>query len=130
MLRTSDKFNVACISCPTLFKHLHYFLKEAKEHPEIENFKDLIEKIDIKLFEYDKRFEIYGEDFYFYDYKNPLDFDSKLEKYFDLVISDPPYLSQECHIKTGMTVRKIAKDDFKLIVCTGKYLLYFNKKHF
>lgn len=98
---------------------MHYYLKEAKCWPDIDNFEELIEKIDIKLFEYDKRFEMYGEDFYFYDYNNPLEINSKLEKYFDMVISDPPYLSQDCHIKTGMTVRKITKDDFKLIVCTG-----------
>ncbi|CAF0948200.1 unnamed protein product [Brachionus calyciflorus] len=118
-LKTSTHFNVACVSCPTLFKTLHFYLKEAKQHTEIDNFSELVNKIDIKLFEYDKRFEIYGEDFKFYDYKNPLDFDSKLEQYFDLIISDPPYLSQECHLKTAMTIRKIAKNDLKLIVCTG-----------
>lgn len=115
---------MACISCPTLFKALHYYLKEAKSWSDIDNFDELIEKIDIKLFEYDKRFEIYGDDFYFYDYNNPLDFNSSLEKYFDMVISDPPYLSQDCHIKTGMTVRKITKDDFKLIVCTGNRMIF------
>lgn len=117
--RTNTTFNIACVSCPTLFKYLHHYLKELKDHPDVENFKENIEKIDIKLFEYDKRFELYGEDFLFYDYNKPLEIDTKLDKYFDLIISDPPYLSQECHIKTGMTVRKIGKDDFKLIVCTG-----------
>ena len=78
------------------------------------------------MFEYDKRFDCYGFEFYsFYDYKNPLDLDPKFENYFDLIIADPPYLSNECHIKTGMTIRKLGKPDkLKLIICTGNFFLF------
>lgn len=115
----SRPYRVACISCPTLFKYLHKYLKEDKSHPEFSELNsEICAKIDIKLFEYDKRFEIYGEDFAFYDYKNPLDV--QFENYFDLIIADPPFLSSECHIKTGMTIRKVGKgDNLKLIICTG-----------
>lgn len=95
-------------------------MKIKKSHPD---FKQLNEQtsndIDIKLFEYDKRFEIYGQDFILYDYKNPLNFSKNFENYFDLVIADPPFLSSECHIKTGMTIRKVGTENLKLIICTG-----------
>jgi EEF1A lysine methyltransferase 1 len=95
-------------------------LKIKKSHPD---FKQLNEQtsndIDIKLFEYDKRFEIYDQDFILYDYKNPLNFSKNFENYFDLVIADPPFLSSECHIKTGMTIRKVGTENLKLIICTG-----------
>ncbi len=95
-------------------------MKIKKSHSD---FKQLNEQtsndIDIKLFEYDKRFEIYGEDFILYDYKNPLNFSKNFENHFDLVIADPPFLSSECHIKTGMTIRKVGTENLKLIICTG-----------
>ena len=123
-LESKKPFRVACISCPTLFKTLHSYLKDLKSHPD---FKDLNEErctqIDIKLFEYDSRFEIYGNDFIFYDYKKPLEFNESLEHYFDLIIADPPFLSGECHIKTGMTIKKIGKENLKLIICTGYSLI-------
>jgi EEF1A lysine methyltransferase 1 len=94
-------------------------LKEAKTHPTISSFEKNLERINIKLFEYDKRFEIYGNDFVFYDYKEPLNFDQNLNDFFDLIIVDPPFLADECQIKTGMTIKKVGKSNHKLIVCTG-----------
>ena len=94
-------------------------MKEAKTHPTIRSFEKNLERINIKLFEYDKRFEIYGNDFVFYDYKEPLNFDQNLKDFFDLIIADPPFLADECQIKTGMTIKKVGKSNHKLIVCTG-----------
>ena len=45
-----------------------------------------------------------------------------LFNHFDLIIADPPFLSEECHTKTGMTIRKLGKADHKIIICTGKVL--------
>jgi len=119
----SRPYKIACISCPTLFKTLHNYLKDLKSHPDFRNLNEETSKqIEIKLFEYDKRFELYGHDFQFYDYKEPLGVNQTFEKYFDLVIADPPFLSDECQIKTGMTIRKVGKDNMKLIICTGKKL--------
>lgn len=102
-------------------------MKDLKTHSDFKEFnEETSQQIEIKLFEYDKRFEIYGDDFEFYDYKEPLNLKQTFEKHFDLVIADPPFLSGECHIKTGMTIRKVGKDDMKLIICTGKYVV----KHF
>lgn len=65
------RFNIACVSCPTLYKYLHKYLKELKSHPELPELgEETAGSIDIKVFEYDQRFNIYGEDFVFYDYKN------------------------------------------------------------
>ena len=37
---------------------------------------------------------------------------------FEVVLADPPYLSDECLTKTAITIRKLATD--KIILCTGK----------
>ncbi len=95
-------------------------MKDLKKHETIPDLELYLSKIRVTLFEYDKRFEIYGTDFIFYDYKDPLNFKEELSSHFDLIVADPPYLASECQIKTGMTIRKIGKQDLKLIVCTGK----------
>ncbi len=98
MFRSSKAtFNIACISCPTLFKSLHAYLKEARSHEDIADLAQYLDRIDIKLFEYDRRFD----------------------SHFDMIISDPPYLADECHIKTGMTVRKLGTEKHRLLICTG-----------
>ena len=74
------------------------------------------------LLEYDKRFSGFGEDFIFYDYKNPLGIPRELASGFDVVFADPPFLSDECLTKTAVTVKFMAKD--KIILCTGTYYIY------
>uniref|UniRef100_A0A1I8BVS3 Protein-lysine N-methyltransferase n=1 Tax=Meloidogyne hapla TaxID=6305 RepID=A0A1I8BVS3_MELHA len=99
---------IACISCPSLIAH---FMKA-------EQFKQ--EKIEVKLFEYDKRFQQrYPTSFIHYDYRNPLNIDKYYSEYFDFIIADPPFLSDECFIKVAQTIRILAKPKFKLIFCTG-----------
>jgi len=72
---------------------------------------------ELILLEYDKRFESYC-DFIFYDYNEPLKLPDKLQaKSCDLVIIDPPFLSEECLTKAAVTVKHLAKD--KIILCTG-----------
>ncbi len=103
-----------------MFKFVHNYIYNLKEHDKIKDFEKYTSKINIKLFEYDKRFEIYGSNYIFYDYKNPLNLDSEFNNFFNLIISDPPYLAPECHIKTGMTIKKIGiAENLKLIICTG-----------
>lgn len=75
------------------------------------------------LLEYDKRFSTYGPSFIFYDYKEPLHLpDSLSEKYFDVVVADPPFLSEECLAGMSKTILFLAKN--KIILCTGKFLKY------
>ncbi len=73
----------------------------------------------IFLLEYDRRFAVYGEQFSFYDYNNPLELAGSLQEHtFDLVVADPPFLAQECMEKTAITVKFLAKS--KVLFCTGK----------
>ena len=71
------------------------------------------------LLEYDRRFEIYGEGFVFYDYNEPLSLPEKLvEHSFDMVVADPPFISEECLRKMAQTVSFLAKG--KILLCTGE----------
>ena len=70
-LFTRKRFSIACVSCPTLFQYLHKYLREFKRHPELPSLdEETAQAIDIKVFEYDSRFNVYGQDFVFYDYKH------------------------------------------------------------
>ena len=93
---------IACISCPTLYLKL----KEMRPH-----------KCELILLEYDLRFQAH-EGFIFYDYSEPLKLPAELEsKSCDVVIVDPPFLSEECLSKAAITARHLAKE--KVILCTG-----------
>ncbi|KAI4469820.1 hypothetical protein MML48_1g08749 [Holotrichia oblita] len=115
-----DKF--ALISCPTLYKPL-------------KNKLGIHYDVPVHLYEYDTRFAIYGCDFIKYDYNSPLNIPQMYRNYYDLVIADPPFLSEECLKKTAETIKYISKD--KIILCTGaimetlaKELLSLNKAKF
>lgn len=79
--------------------------------------KTIFDLFSVILLEYDRRFEVHGSNFIFYDYNTPLKLPSDLEHTFDLVVADPPFLSEECIEKTSETIKHLAKD--KIIVCTG-----------
>ncbi|XP_023015409.2 EEF1A lysine methyltransferase 1 [Leptinotarsa decemlineata] len=106
-----DNGKIALVSCPTLYKKMR---RKARENCEI------------TLFEYDKRFSVYGKDFIFYDYKSPLDVPRDKSDYYDLVIADPPFLSDECLTKTAVTIRFLTKD--KIILCTGAVMADMAKR--
>lgn len=71
----------------------------------------------VKLFEYDKRFSVYGSDYIFYDYNEPMKFDKELLNSFDLVVVDPPFLSEECLTKSLLTTKSLTRKH--VILCTG-----------
>ncbi|CAI4224707.1 unnamed protein product [Auanema sp. JU1783] len=102
---------VACVSSPTLMK---YFQEE----------QEVIDgKIQLKVFEFDDRFRLkYPDEFVFYDYKQPATFPPELKEYFDVVVVDPPFLSDECLVKTAQTVRLLSRPDTKIILCTGSIM--------
>ncbi|XP_069496042.1 EEF1A lysine methyltransferase 1 isoform X2 [Ambystoma mexicanum] len=94
---------IACVSAPSVYQKL----------------KDLkCEDYYACVLEYDKRFSVYGEEFIFYDYNYPLNLPKRIEQHsFDIVIADPPYLSDECLGKTAQTVKYLTKG--KILLCTG-----------
>lgn len=76
----------------------------------------------VKIFEYDRRFASYGDDFVYYDFNeadNP-ECLQEFQNYFDLVIVDPPFLSEECMKKISTIVKKVVKADGKIIFCSGE----------
>ena len=77
------------------------------------------EAVKLHILEYDSRFEKFGEDFVFYDYNKPLEIHKNMKNYYDIVVADPPFLSEECLTKTAITVKFMAKD--KILLCTGKF---------
>lgn len=103
---------VALLSSPSLYHHV----------------KEVVN--NVTLFEYDQRFASIGEDFKHFDYNRATE-DDYLEEYrksFDLIIADPPFLSEECIEKMGIIVRKIAKDDCKTVLCSGYAVKEWAKK--
>ncbi|XP_051016579.1 EEF1A lysine methyltransferase 1 [Acomys russatus] len=94
---------IACVSAPSVYQKLQELRRE---------------HVSACIFEYDKRFAIYGEEFIFYDYNNPLDLPGRVTSHsFDIVVADPPYLSEECLRKTSETIRFLTQG--KILLCTG-----------
>lgn len=94
---------IACVSAPSVYQKLRELCRE--------NFT-------VYIFEYDKRFAMYGEEFIFYDYNNPLDLPERIAAHsFDIVIADPPYLSEECLRRTSETIKYLTRG--KILLCTG-----------
>lgn len=42
-----------------------------------------------------------------------------MSNFYDLVIADPPFLSDECLTKTALTIKFLAKKD--IVLCTGTF---------
>ncbi|RIB19149.1 putative N6-adenine methyltransferase-domain-containing protein [Gigaspora rosea] len=99
LAHTNSESRIACISTPTVFVKLKSIIPPLKQI--------------INLFEFDTRFDIYGFDFFQYDYKTPTKFRdcSKLRNTFDFIVVDPPFLSEDCFTKTMITVRWLGKKD-------------------
>lgn len=106
----TEQKSIACISCPTLFDKLFDKLQT------IEN-----NSINLTLFEFDRRFETkYPLNFVYYDYNQPID-DYMRRKFsqhsFDIVIADPPFLSEDCMNKVIETIKYLTEK--KVLICSG-----------
>ena len=105
---------IAVVSAPSVYVQLRNILAEcgAESRPKI------------CLLEFDRRFEVLGSDFVFYDFQHPLQLPAELRGQFDRVICDPPFLSEDCQAKTALTVRFLARswthDQLRLLSCTGE----------
>ncbi|XP_040844293.1 EEF1A lysine methyltransferase 1 isoform X2 [Ochotona curzoniae] len=104
MRAAGDGGRIACVSAPSVFQKLRELQGEGASA--------------CIIFEYDKRFAIYGDEFVFYDYNKPLDLPDRIAAHsFDIVVADPPYLSEECLQKTSETIRFLTRA--KVLLCTG-----------
>ncbi|NXN92858.1 EFMT1 methyltransferase, partial [Rhinopomastus cyanomelas] len=104
---------IACVSAPSVYQQL----------------KDRAgEDCSVCILEYDRRFSVYGEEFVFYDYNHPLNLPERLLPHsFDIVVADPPYLSEECLQKTAETIKHLTKG--KILLCTGAVMEEPAAKH-
>ncbi|XP_028413370.1 EEF1A lysine methyltransferase 1-like [Dendronephthya gigantea] len=103
VLKASSNGRICCLCAPTLYKKLCQLRPDSCE---------------IFLFEFDKRFAVFGQDFVYYDYNDPLGIPSRISKNsFDFVFADPPFLTEECFTKVAKTVEYLMKE--KLMFCTG-----------
>ncbi|KAM9971643.1 hypothetical protein ACTFIW_011626 [Dictyostelium discoideum] len=97
---------VVCLSTPSIYKVLH---------------KNNNLLLNSNLFEYDKRFDVYGEKFHFYDYNNPEDgISEQLKGNVDYICLDPPFLSEECIEKVAKTITLLRKPTTRLLLLTGR----------
>ncbi|KAL9249998.1 EEF1A lysine methyltransferase 1-like protein [Drosera capensis] len=72
------------------------------------------------LLEYDRRFELYGDDFMFYDYNQPIELPQELQLAYQVVVADPPYLSGECLEKVAQMIEFLAnREKVYLFLLTG-----------
>lgn len=106
--------SIAVVSAPSVYIQLRNLLNEDSS----------IAKPRIVLFEYDQRFDVFGQDFVPYDFQMPLRLPSEMKGKFDRIICDPPFLSDDCQTKTALTVRFLAQDwsadRLRLVSCTGE----------
>lgn len=105
---------IAVVSAPSVYVALRNILAEDATAT----------KPKLCLLEYDRRFEVVGPDFEFYDFEQPLRLSAHLKGQFDRVICDPPFLSEDCQTKTALTARLLAKtwsdEALRFISCTGE----------
>lgn len=98
---------IACLSAPSVYQKLKQGVVEGSDG------------VSAVVLEYDRRFATYGQEFIFYDYNEPLALPEDVApQSFDVVLADPPYLSEECLNKVAQTVKYLAKG--KVLLCTGE----------
>uniref|UniRef100_A0A8C2ZQY9 EEF1A lysine methyltransferase 1 n=2 Tax=Cyclopterus lumpus TaxID=8103 RepID=A0A8C2ZQY9_CYCLU len=95
---------IACVSAPSVYQKL-------KQGSVLGS-----DRVSAVVLEFDRRFAVYGDDFVFYDYNEPLAL-AAAARSFDVVLVDPPYLSEECLSKVSQTVKHLSKG--KVLLCTG-----------
>ena len=100
------KENIALLCAPSLYRA---FLRN----------KDKLENLNFALFEFDKRFSIFGEDFNFYDLNKPLEIDSKHHKKYDIIVADPPFLNKETIEKVSESMKLLSNNESLKIFITG-----------
>ena len=98
--------NIALLCAPSLYRA---YLRN----------KDQLEDLNFALFEFDKRFSIFGEGFNFYDLNKPLEIDEKHHKKYDIIVADPPFLNKETIQKVAESMKLISNTESMKIFITG-----------
>ena len=104
--KKNKKENIALLCAPSLYRA---FLRN----------KDKLDNLNFSLFEFDKRFSIFGDDYNFYDLNKPKDIDSKHHNKYDIIIADPPFLNKETIKLVAESMRLLGKKESMKIFITG-----------
>ena len=104
--KKNKKENIALLCAPSLYRA---FLRN----------KDKLDNLNFTLFEFDKRFAIFGDDYNFYDLNKPKDIDSKHHNKYDIIIADPPFLNKETIKKVAESMRLLGNNESMKIFITG-----------
>lgn len=117
----SDDTKIALANiCQTLATNNEDFKIGLLSSPSLYSSVKSIHK-NVKIFEFDERFSAYADDFVHYDYnKADGDYLQPFHGYFDLIIVDPPFLSEECIEKMSIIVKNLRKSNGKVILCSGE----------
>ena len=104
--KKNKKENIALLCAPSLYRA---YLRN----------KDKLEDLNFALFEFDKRFSVFGEGFNFYDLNKPLEIDEKHHKKYDIIVADPPFLNKETVQKVAQSMKLLSKGENIKIFITG-----------
>lgn len=108
-----DNERIALLSCPSLYQT-------------ISSIAD-----NVLLFEFDEKFSKYEKDFVLYDYNLGHD-ENYLKDHagaFDLIILDPPFLSEECLRKSLLIFNRIKKEKSLIVLNTGTIQKELAREH-
>jgi hypothetical protein len=82
---------IGLVSAPTVYVKIREWKRVGK----------VPANLTVKLLEYDDRFAVFKEDFVHYDFEQPLrGLPEGYKGKFDRVLSDPPFLSEDCQTKS------------------------------
>lgn len=98
-----DEISISLLSCPSLYQTISSIAHK------------------VKIFEFDEKFAEYGKAFVHYDYNNG-DEEEYLKEHhnsFDLIILDPPFLSEECLRKSLLIANRLKKEKALIVLNTG-----------
>ena len=104
--KKNKKENIALLCAPSLYRA---FLRN----------KEKMDNLNCALFEFDKRFSIFGDNYNFYDLNSPLEIDVKHHKKYDIIVADPPFLNKETIKKVAESMRLLGNNDSMKIFITG-----------
>ncbi|KAE9978554.1 hypothetical protein BLS_000487 [Venturia inaequalis] len=93
---STPETRICVLSAPSVFLQLKNLLNEWPA--------DKARPAAITLLEFDTRFAVFGDEFQYYDFKFPTKLPAGLKARFDVIILDPPFLSEDCQAKTAVTI--------------------------
>lgn len=111
-ISSGEDFTIGLFSCPSLYGEISRALP------------------NVFLFEYDERFLRQSKNCIFYDYTKGIANETlkDFQNFFDLVIADPPFLSEECISKTADILQSTVKQGGKIVLCSGRVVSQWAEK--